>query len=336
MIVFHDDQHQAHPCRVEMFLGALVSCSEAPARVEVVLDELQRRGLSRFEPPSPFDDALLFRTHAQRYVEFPRGAWQEWPAPDPANAGRDARPSCWRARGFRRDRLPENFSTPLALFSFDAGTPLTCGSRRAACVLAGGAAAFALTRPPGHHAGHDFFGGYCFLNNAAIAAQALRDGDAGRVAVLNIDYHHGNGTQAVFYERPDVLLAGLHADPLTEYPFFLGRADETRAGAKLGFNLNLPPPRGSGFGAWRAALGTALARIRGFGADALVVSLDVDAFAGDPASGFTLASTDLLLAGQDIAGCGLRTVFAFEGGYAVREVGLNTANVIDGFLQRRA
>jgi acetoin utilization deacetylase AcuC-like enzyme len=244
----------------------------------------------------------------------------------------------------RIDVLPDNFAARMGLFSFDAGTPLTAGSwiaarTGAACALtaarevSSGAvrSAFALSRPPGHHAGADFFGGYCFLNNAALAAQALRDGGAARVAVLDVDYHHGNGTQSIFYERGDVLTVSIHGDPRTEYPFFLGHADECGAGAGAGFNLNLPLPRGTDVARWREALHRGLAAIQSFGADALVVALGVDTFEGDPISGFTLRSADYLHVGADIAAAGLPTVFVFEGGYAVAEVGINTVNVIEGF-----
>jgi acetoin utilization deacetylase AcuC-like enzyme len=189
-----------------------------------------------------------------------------------------------------------------------------------------------LTRPPGHHAGADFFGGYCFLNNAALAAQHLRDQGFARAAVLDIDYHHGNGTQAIFYDRPDVLFTSIHGDPHTEYPFYLGYADECGAGAGLGANLNMPLPRGSDFATWSDALTQALAAIASFGAQALVVSLGVDTFVGDPISGFTLRSDDYLHVGAQIAGVSLPTVFVFEGGYAVAEVGVNVANVLQGFL----
>jgi acetoin utilization deacetylase AcuC-like enzyme len=242
--------------------------------------------------------------------------------------------------------LPASFAARLGLFSFDAGSPLTAGTWAAAAagaecamaaaqrVLAGERCAFALTRPPGHHAGTDFFGGYCFLNNAALAAQFLRDGGAKRVAVLDIDYHHGNGTQSIFYERSDVFFASLHGDPHTEYPYFLGYADETGSGAGLGFNLNLPLARGTGFAAWRDALSQALRAIADFQAQALVVSLGVDTFASDPIAGFALQSPDYLRIGEDLAATGLPAVFVFEGGYAVEPIGINAVNVLDGFSQR--
>jgi acetoin utilization deacetylase AcuC-like enzyme len=201
-------------------------------------------------------------------------------------------------------------------------------------LLQGGRSAFVLTRPPGHHAGHDFFGGYCFINNAAVAAQRLRDGGVPRVAILDIDYHHGNGTQAIFYERDDVFFASVHGDPHTEYPYYLGYADERGAGAGTGCNLNLPLPRGTGFGRWREALASALQAITRFGAEAVVVSFGVDTFEGDPIAGFTLQSSDYLQAGDDLGATRMPTLFVFEGGYAVAEVGVNTVNLLDAFRQR--
>ncbi len=154
-----------------------------------------------------------------------------------------------------------------------------------------------------------------------------------RVAVLDIDYHHGNGTQSIFYSRPDVLFTSIHGDPHTEYPFYLGYADECGEGAGLGCNCNLPLPRGTGFEVWREALRQALQGIAGFKANALVVSLGLDTFDGDPVAGFKLHSDDYLRIGADIAAAGLPTIFVFEGGYAVAEVGVNAVNVLEGFEQ---
>ena len=343
MITFYNHLHAQHQGKVEMFRGALVPCYEVPARADHVLAELQRRKLGTVQHPNAFDDAVLERIHSPRYLQFLATAWDQWVALDPANAGTDILPSVWPTRTFRTDIEPDNFSAKMGLYSFDAGTPFTAGTWVAAragahcalsaaqAMLAGDRAAFALSRPPGHHAGADFFGGYCFLNNAALAAQYLRDAGMERVAVLDIDYHHGNGTQACFYDRPDVFFASIHGDPRTEYPFFLGHADETGVGAGKGFNLNLPLPRGTGYPAWAAALDTALARIQQFGAQALVVSMGMDTFVGDPISGFTLHSDDYLRVGERLRACGLPTVLVFEGGYAVQEVGVNAVNVLQAF-----
>jgi acetoin utilization deacetylase AcuC-like enzyme len=344
MITYFNPVHALHQGKLEMFRGELVPCFEVPDRVDHVVKELQHRQLGPIRAPEAFDDCVLATIHPARYLDFLKSAWAEWVALDPANAARDALPSVWPVRTLRSNVLPANFAARMGLFSMDAGTPLTAGTWVAArtgadCALsaakavAGGArSAFALTRPPGHHAGADFFGGYCFLNNAALAAQHLRDQGFARVAVLDIDYHHGNGTQAIFYDRPDVLFTSIHGDPHTEYPFYLGYADECGAGAGLGANLNMPLPRGSDFATWSDALTQALAAIASFGAQALVVSLGVDTFVGDPISGFTLRSDDYLHVGAQIAGVSLPTVFVFEGGYAVAEVGVNVANVLQGFL----
>jgi len=346
MRTFYNQHHAKHAGKLEMFRGELVPCFEVPLRADHVLRELQARKLGAVQDTPDFGEAAILRVHSKRYVDFLRGAWDEWVVLDPANAQRDAIPSYWPIRTFRSDVSPENFSARLGLFSFDAGTPLTAGTWHAArtgafsalaaaqAVQGGERAAFALTRPPGHHAGADFFGGYCFLNNAAIAAQALRDAGLQRVAILDVDFHHGNGTQAIFYARSDVFFASIHGDPRTEYPFFLGYADERGEGEGLGCNLNLPLPRGTAFDAWRSALAQALNSIAAFKADALVVSLGVDTFAGDPISGFQLRSADYLRVGEEIADAGLPTAFVFEGGYAVDEIGVNVVNVLEGFQQR--
>ncbi len=345
MLIFHNPHHAAHRGRHEMFRGRLVPCHETPARLDYVLAELQRRPVGELRAPGEPDMALVRRVHSPGYVEFLAGAWDEWVSLDAANAATDLLPSVWPVRGFRHDVEPANFAARVGLYSFDAGTPLTAGTWQAAragaaCAIeaaravaapGGPRAAMALTRPPGHHAGFDFFGGYCFLNNAALAAQALRDAGAQRVAVLDVDYHHGNGTQSLFYDRADVFTLSIHGDPRTEYPFYLGHADERGQGAGEGFNLNLPMPAGTGFERWMQALQQALQAVGRFRADALVVPLGVDTFEGDPISRFALKSADYLRVGQALAGAGLPTVFTMEGGYAVAEVGTNVVNVLEGF-----
>ncbi|MEL6266018.1 MAG: histone deacetylase family protein, partial [Pseudomonadota bacterium] len=198
-------------------------------------------------------------------------------------------------------------------------------------VVAGARTAFALCRPPGHHAAQDMYGGYCFLNNAAIAAEALRTAGHDRVAVLDVDFHHGNGTQAIFYDRADVFFASLHGDPDQAFPHFLGGAEETGAGAGAGANANYPLPRGTGWEAWSAALEDALGRIAAHGSTAMVVSLGVDTYKGDPISFFTLDTPHFTRLGARLAAAGLPTVFIMEGGYAVAEIGENVAEVLTGF-----
>jgi acetoin utilization deacetylase AcuC-like enzyme len=269
---------------------------------------------------------------------------------DPANRKRDALASVSAVRTLHSDEvLPANFTERLDLFAMDAATPLTdgtwdaaragadCAQSAAQAVAGGERASFALSRPPGHRAGADFFGGGCFLNNAALAAHVLREqGGVERVAILDIGYQHGNGTQAIFYERSDVFVASIHGAPNPENPLDQGYADELGNGAGLGFNRNWPLPLGMGFEVWHAALQQALQCIAEFDAQALVVSLGVDTFAGDPLGGFTLQTPDYLQVGEALAQANLPTVFVFEGGYALAEVGVNTVNVLQGFDQQVA
>lgn len=347
MLIFANPHHALHEGHHEMFRGRLVPCHETPSRLGHVLAELQRRPVGTLQQAPAVPRATLERVHAARYLDFLQNAWRDWVALDPSNAALDALPSVWPVRGFRHDVEPDNFAARMGLYSFDAGTPLTAGTwaaaeAGAACAVAaahavapgqahGARAAVALTRPPGHHAGADFFGGYCFLNNAALAAQTLRDAGAKRVAVLDVDYHHGNGTQSLFYDRADVLTISIHGDPRTEYPFYLGHADERGEGEGFGYNVNFPLTAGTGFAAWRATLMQALQRVADFKPEALVVVLGVDTYEGDPISRFRLASDDYLQLGHDLAGAGLPTVFTLEGGYAVAAMGVNVVNVLEGF-----
>lgn len=345
MLILHNPLQSRHAGRQEMFRGRLVDCHENPGRFDHVMNELAKRPQGPLLAPGAADLALVRRIHAPDYIDFLQSAWAQWVALDPANAAVDILPSVWPGHGLRRDVRPANFSAQVGRFAFDSGSPLTAGTWQAAeagaaCAIdaaravaqtGGPRAAFALTRPPGHHAGSDFYGGYCFINNSALAAQALRDAGMARVAVLDVDYHHGNGTQQIFYGRDDVLTVSLHGDPLTEYPFYLGYADEAGEGAGVGWNLNLPLPAGTGRDAWFDALQAGLARVAQSGAQALVVALGVDTFEGDPISRFRLQSPDYLRIGQSIAAAGLPTVFVMEGGYAVQEIGVNVVNVLEGF-----
>ena len=343
MLTFFNEHHTQHASRFEIVGGARVPASERPERIDVVADEFTRRGLGRIVTPHGVPLTSLERIHTPRYLHFLRSAWNEWLALDPANAERDPLPSVWPVQGMRRDVEPDSFMGRLGLHAFDADTPLTAGTWTAArtgadCAInaahalrLGERGTFALTRPPGHHAGADYFGGFCFLNNAALAAQHLLDDGLQRVAILDVDYHHGNGTQDIFYQRRDVLFISLHADPRTDYPYYSGHADETGAGAGTGCNLNVPLPRGTGAAQWFAALETACIRMAAFAPQALVVSLGVDGFSGDPRSHFGLGSGDFLRIGERIGYLGLPTVFVFEGGSVVPELGINVVNVLEGF-----
>lgn len=339
MITVFSTEHLLRNVRTELSGGELVSPHESPERAQFVLERIQSERLGPIIAPASFGADPLLRVHDREYVEFLAQAWDAWVAA--GNRG-EAIPDCWPARRMAQ-RRPNSITGRLGYYAMAAETSIGQGSWEAARaaadvaltgasqINAGARAAFALCRPPGHHAARDLYGGYCFLNNAAIAAQNLRDTGAARVAILDVDFHHGNGTQDIFYDRPDVLYVSLHGDPRDAFPYFLGYADETGIGAGAGFNLNFPLPAGTEWSAWRDALGTALGRIAEFRADALVVSLGVDTSALDPISTFRLQSADFSSYGRMIGRCGLPTLFVLEGGYAVGEIGINVVNVLTGF-----
>ena len=340
MLTVYSDDHALQDGKAELVDGRLVPCFEMPRRAYLVRDRVREVGLGDVIAPRSFGRTPLERVHDPDFVEFLATAWDRWTA-----TGRDydALPWTWPNRQLRQVR-PERIDGLMGYYSFDAGTPLTVGTWRAAQasadvaltaaeLLADGAhpAVFALCRPPGHHAAADLYGGYCFLNNAAIAAQYLIDGGAERVAILDVDYHHGNGTQAIFYHRPDVLFLSLHGHPREEYPFFLGWAEERGEGPGEGYNVNYPLPWGTGFADWAAMLDDACARIARYLPDVLLISLGVDTFKDDPISKFRLESEDFTTYGRSIARLGLPTLFIMEGGYAVEQIGVNAVNVLQGF-----
>ncbi|WP_313738480.1 histone deacetylase family protein [Pseudomonas sp.] len=344
MLTIYSDDHRLHHGRCELIDGQLLPCFEMPSRADHVLERVQARQLGEVRGPTDFGRAPLQRIHSAAYLDFFEGAWARW-----AQLGRDGDllPFTWPARTLRALK-PTSLLGELGYYSFDAGAPITAGTWQAAYSAAqvaltaqaaieqGAPAAFALCRPPGHHAAAEVMGGYCYLNNAAIAAQAFLDHGRRKVAILDVDYHHGNGTQDIFYARNDVLFASIHGDPQAEFPFFLGYADETGEGAGLGYNFNYPLPAGSDWTAWSAALDQACERIAGFDADVLVVSLGVDTFKDDPISQFKLDSSDYLAMGERIARLGKPTLFVMEGGYAVAEIGINSVNVLEGFQRAQS
>jgi len=332
LLTFYNEHHAQHRTQPTRRMGKVAS--EQPERVALVLNELQRRGLGEIVTPHRAPLVSLERVHSPRYLHFLRSAWSTWTAQDAGNADLDAQATSWPLRGMRIDVEPDSFIGCLGLYSIDA-TPLGAGTWNAAktgadCAInaahalrLGRRSSFALTRPPGHHAGADYLGGGCFLNNAALAAQHLLDDGLKRVAILDIDYHHGSGTQSIFYGRSDVLTLSLHADPRLDFPFYVGHADETGSGDGSGYNLNLPLARAAGAAQWLAALETACLRIGAFAPEALVVSV------GD--AGCALDGADYLRIGERIAWLALPTAFVFEGGAAAPDSAIHTVNVLEGF-----
>jgi acetoin utilization deacetylase AcuC-like enzyme len=339
----YSEAHRHQDGRFELIDGKFVPPFEVPRRAQIVIDRVRTARLGPVLPPEEFGLDPVRRIHDKGFVEFLRTAWDEWVM---AHGAYDALPLAWHTRGFRRNPpVPESIDGRLSYYAIDAGTPITAGTWRAVTAAAnvalagaklvngGERAAFSLCRPPGHHAGSDFYGGYCFFNNAAVAAQWLRDNGSRKVAILDVDYHHGNGTQEIFYRRADVLTISIHADPRQEYPFFLGFADETGKGKGEGFHLNLPLRWGSRWDAYEQAMLAAMKKLRKFGPDAIVVSLGLDTFKEDPISRFKLEQDDYLRIGEMIAQAQRPTLFVMEGGYAVDALGINAVNVLTGFEQ---
>ncbi len=334
--------HKKHDGQLELNGNEMTPGFEKPSRAEYIRARIESEKLGPILPPEEHDLSAAKRVHRDDYIDFLPAVWPEW-----ARTGRggSAMGFTWPTRGLRGDKRPATIDALLGYYSFDAGASFVSGTweavkssydvalTAAGLVKNGERAAFALCRPPGHHAGSGFMGGYCYINNAAVVAQWCRDQGAPRVSVLDIDYHHGNGTQEIFYARADVQVLNLHADPMTEYPFFLGHADERGEGAGEGFNVNYPMPFGTAWDAWNASLDDACAKLAAYAPDVVVVSLGVDTFEKDPISKFKLRTEDYPRIGRRIASLGLPTVFVMEGGYAVEEIGVNAVGVLTGFEQ---
>lgn len=339
MRTFYTDAHSLHAPLAEFEAGRLAPAVEVPARVDDILREIKSRDLGDILTPQHFSAEPILRVHDPEFVQFLEVAYERWKKRNGSDTA--AFPSSWPGRHLRA--LPtENIEAQLGYYTFDTATPIlpgTWAAARAAVNVAlsgaqvlykGARSAFALCRPPGHHAARDVFGGYFYLNNAAIAAQWLRD-QGFRPAILDVDYHHGNGTQQIFYDRDDVLFVSIHADPNLAYPHYLGFADETGTGAGEGYNLNLALPLGSGWDIYAEALREAGDRIRKFKPDVLVISLGVDTYENDPISKFKLTREDFLRLGENIAALKTPTLFVMEGGYAIQDIGEITVNALAGF-----
>ncbi len=340
MKIVYTDKHRLHFPKGELHGGRFVTPFERPSRMDHILRALKSRRMTDFVEPAPLDLRPVRKIHPPAFLTFLQTVWDEWKA---AGFKGDVLPTGFPARGLRQKR-PRNIDGLTGYYAHSLETCITAGTWQAACASAavaqtaqrlvsgGERAAFALCRPPGHHAHADLYGGYCFLNNAAIAAQGFRDEGAGRVAILDVDFHHGNGTQDIFYRRADVFYCSLHGDPADAYPYFLGFRDETGEGKGEGLNLNLPLPPGTSFDTWSRALERACRRIAAFKPDVLVVSLGVDTYKDDPISFFKLESEDFRTCGRRLAKLKRPTLFVMEGGYAIDRVGVNTVNVLEGFL----
>lgn len=335
------DEQLAHAPQHFLSSGAATANPERPERATVLLDAALESGLERQTPEDAGDDALL-TVHTDRYIEFLKHIYERWSRI--ADASAEVLPNVHPIE--RSDGYPRSAVGQVGFHVYDGSCPISADTWQSARwsamsaltaasnVLSGDDACYALTRPPGHHASQDLAGGFCYLNNAALAGQRLLSRYA-RVAIVDVDVHHGNGTQRVFYERPDVLTVSLHADPIRFYPFFWGYATETGSGEGEGCNLNRPLPRGTGDADYLEALGDALGSVEAFVPKALVIALGLDAHEGDPFRGMAITTRGFGRIGRLLGDIGLPTVIVQEGGYLNEALGDNLKSFLDGFRANR-
>jgi acetoin utilization deacetylase AcuC-like enzyme len=339
MITIYSEDQRLHFPRHEILHGELVTPFECPQRMDMVLERIRDCQLGSIQKPEIFPDQVITRVHSLDYVAYLESAWAEWTA---MGRTHDILPYVFNIRSMCTTP-PRFIDAKVGYYAMDGSAQITKGTWQAArsavnvamsaqqLVAQGARSAFALCRPPGHHAGRDYLGGYCYLNNAAIAAQAFVDQGARRVAVLDVDYHHGNGTQQIFYDRDDVMFLSIHADPEMDYPHYLGSRGEVGVGRGHGFNHNYPLALGAGWEQWGESLAHACHMMQLYAPDAIVVSLGVDTYKDDPISTFKLDTEHYLRIGESIARLRAPTVFVMEGGYAVEEIGTNVVGVLQGF-----
>ncbi len=337
MKAFYADEQKRHDPKAFLSSGAPQPNLEKPERVERLLAGARAAGCE-IERPAAFGLGPVAAVHPPEYLDFLEHLYTRWRRIEGASEevipnihpmGRDGSypASAVGQAGYHM----ADTACPISAETWDSALWSAWSAVSAAdAVLAGRSSAYALCRPPGHHAFVDIAGGFCFLNNSAIAAQRLRN-EARRVAILDVDLHHGNGTQGIFYARSDVLTVSIHADPVRFYPFFWGHADERGEGPGLGYNLNLPLKRKSGDEVFLDALDGALRRIGAFAPDALVVALGLDPFEGDPFGGLSVSTQGFARIGAAIAGLRLPTVVVQEGGYLCDALGDNLASFLGGF-----
>jgi acetoin utilization deacetylase AcuC-like enzyme len=320
--------------------GKMTAHPDVPVRVDAILSALSSvEGVAVKASYRRATDEELCAVHAPEYVAFLDGVYEAWAVAYPDVP--EVVPDTFAL--LRPSKVPNWLPAQVGRYCIDTATPIGTHTVEAARVSAGCAIAaaeallagrfslaYALCRPPGHHAGRALNGRFCYLNNAALAAERL--GRQGRVAVLDLDYHHGNGTQNIFYRTDSVLTISIHADPNCDFPFHWGYADERGEQAGTGYNVNYPLSRDTDLALYMSHLGNALEAIRETGCQSLVISMGYDTVRGDPLGGFRLWPDDYYPIGRAIASLGLPTLIAQEGGYAVDRLGPCARSFVAGLL----
>ena len=340
MKIFYSETHRRHEPPFEVFDGGLrVPYLENPDRMDKILTALHTVDWADIHTPTDFGLDPILAVHDKEYLDFLASAWTEWLATAPQDSS-TLLPATFALR--RHPHKPKSLLGRAGYYMMDLSACIVEGTYQASlasanCALSAAESmvsdqrsAFALCRPPGHHAGKDYAGGYCFINNAAVAANLLSQ--KGSVAVLDVDYHCGNGTQDIFYDRADVLTISIHADPDYEYPSYIGFADERGEGRGLGYHHNFPLPAGTDDTAYLETLGQALQKIREFKPAYLVVSAGMDIYADDPLGRIKVTTEGIGEIAKSIADLELPTVIIMEGGYANAALGKNILAFLSAFV----
>ena len=345
MKVVYSEAHSGHDPQSYFRAGSFHAHPEIPERAHQIAASVAGAGYDVIAP-ADYGAAPRAAIHTPEYLRFLETIHGRWK--DAGFGADEVVPNVHPGR--HMDSLPTGVIGQVGYFTADLSTPIGSETWAASCeaadvaahatrqVLDGDEAAYGLCRPPGHHAFADSSGGFCFLNNTAIAVQYAidkSDGAVRRAAVLDIDVHHGNGTQGIFYHRQDVLTVSLHRDPADFYPFFAGHAHERGTGPGSGHNLNLPLPAGTGDNAYLAALDDGLAAIRAFAPDILFVALGLDGYEKDPFEGFKITTTGFGRIAQAIGEIRIPTVLIQEGGYNCEDLGNNVVSFLGGFQSTR-
>ncbi len=333
-------KHKLRNPQSELFGGEIVESFEIPQRAEHVLQEFNKRNIGEVIEPIDFGVEPLLKIHDSKYLDFLESCHRDWELA--GNTG-DASALSWSSNKMDNSSTPNDINAKLGYYCLSADTFICKGTweaaKESANVALTGAnliineeySAFSMCRPPGHHAPRDRFGGYCFINNAAVAAQYMIDNGSSKVAILDVDFHHCNGTQSIFYDRSDIMVCSLHGNPDEAFPYFSGFKNETGKGPGKGYNFNYPMPPNTDYFEWQKALLSAIELINKFAPNKLIVSLGSDTFKNDPISFFKLESEDFFDYGSKISNLKIPTLFVMEGGYAIDDIGINMINVIEGF-----
>ena len=350
MQVVYSPAHLAHDITVETFMGMPIPANEVAERAERIRAALDADGGFPRMAPTDHGETPITAVHDPALVRFLEVAWSELrrqAVPRPFLTA-DTYPNRAMFEGMSDAAVASFVREPVhaggraGFWGLDSAAPLVAGTYPAAraavdvalttvdLVLTGASAAYGLCRPPGHHAARSMYGGYCFFNNAAIAAEAIVRATGERVAILDIDYHHGNGSQQIFWRRGDVRYVSIHADPDRAYPYFLGRADETGEGDGAGENLNIPLRAGATNAEYLVAVDRALDAITAVPGSVIVVSLGFDSYGLDPIGDFALTTDVYHEVGRRTAAIGRRLVIVQEGGYHRPSLGENARTWLRG------